>query len=183
MRKWIMSLAVLSLMLPAGNICAGERLSSERAIRITYPAADTLEQKFVKITSDQKKRIRRRGEIRRVLNTFTYYEAVQSGEVQGYVVVGRAAGRRHSFPFLVAIDPDGTVRTVEILSYRGQQGGEVQQVGFLAQFRGKGATDPLRLNEDLYAVSGATISCRAVSDEVRSVLIYLLELRIVPSGE
>ena len=51
---------------------------------------------------------------------------------------------------------------------------------FRAQFVGKTARDPLRTGDDVVAVSGATISSRAMSLGVKRALVIMEELVLRP---
>jgi hypothetical protein len=56
----------------------------------------------------------------------------------------------------------------------------VRDPRFRQQFVGKSAADPLRPGEEIVAVSGATISSRAMAVGVRRALILLDELVLAP---
>jgi Na+-transporting NADH:ubiquinone oxidoreductase subunit NqrC len=70
----------------------------------------------------------------------------------------------------LGIGIDGVVRGVEILDYRESHGGEVRDPRWLAQFTGKRGDAPLRLEQDIQNISGATLSCRHVTDGVRRLV-------------
>lgn len=86
-------------------------------------------------------------------------------------------GKHELITYAVAIDPQGTIRGVEILDYRETRSGEVRDPRCRAQFVGKGSGDPLRLGEDIQNLSGATLSCRHVTDGVRR-LVFLHRLAL-----
>jgi Na+-transporting NADH:ubiquinone oxidoreductase subunit NqrC len=60
---------------------------------------------------------------------------------------------------------------VEILDYRESHGYEIRNPSWRKQFAGKGRTDPVRLETDIVNISGATLSCRHVTDGVRRILL------------
>jgi Na+-transporting NADH:ubiquinone oxidoreductase subunit NqrC len=62
------------------------------------------------------------------------------------------------------------VRGIEILEYRESYGHEIRNDAWRRQFAGKSAADPLRLEQDIRNISGATLSCRHVTDGVRRLL-------------
>jgi hypothetical protein len=53
--------------------------------------------------------------------------------------------------------------------YREAYGDEVRDPRFLAQFAGRSGQDPMRIDREIAAVSGATISSRALSRGARRV--------------
>jgi len=67
--------------------------------------------------------------------------------------------------------------------YRERYGDEVRDPRFRQQFVGKTAADPLRPGEEVIAVSGATISSRAMALGVRRCLVLFDELVLRPQRE
>ena len=70
------------------------------------------------------------------------------------------------------------VERVEIMVYREPRGDEVRDVRFRKQFQGKTSQDPLRLNRDIDAVSGATVSSASLAVGVRRATILVEELAL-----
>ena len=96
----------------------------------------------------------------------------------GWFFVDRVLGKHELITYALALEPDGRVRGIEILEYRESHGGEVRDASWRAQFVGKTAGDPLKLDRDITNISGATLSCRHVTDGVKRLLqIYDRELR------
>jgi Na+-transporting NADH:ubiquinone oxidoreductase subunit NqrC len=56
------------------------------------------------------------------------------------------------------------------MDYRESYGYEIRNVEWRAQFAGKTSAAPLKLENDIQNVSGATLSCRHVTDGVKRVL-------------
>lgn len=96
----------------------------------------------------------------------------------GYLIVDEVIGKHELITYAVGIDPDGSVRQVEILEYREAYGSEVRQRKWRKQFVGKTAGSPLKLKEDIKNITGATLSCRHVTDGVKRLLsLYELVLK------
>ncbi|WP_372696588.1 FMN-binding protein, partial [Immundisolibacter sp.] len=72
--------------------------------------------------------------------------------------------------YALAITSEGTVAGVEILEYRETHGYQVRQPRWRAQFLGKDADDAVKLGRDIQNISGATLSCRHLTDGVRRLL-------------
>jgi transcriptional regulator of nitric oxide reductase len=85
----------------------------------------------------------------------------------GYAQVRNARGKDQPITYLVAVEPGGRLRDVDILVYREPYGGEVAYEPWRQQFRGKGPDDALVVGRDIKGVSGATISVNAVTTGVR----------------
>jgi Na+-translocating ferredoxin:NAD+ oxidoreductase RnfG subunit len=86
------------------------------------------------------------------------------------MVVDHVLGKHEIIDYAVAISPKGIVAQVEILEYRESHGMEVRGEKWREQFKGKSSEAKLRLNDDIYNISGATISCRNVAEGVKRVL-------------
>ena len=73
---------------------------------------------------------------------------------------------------LVGIDEKGNVSGIKILSHKETAGlgANIVNIKFLAQFKGKSKKDPLEAKKDIDAITGATISSRAVCSGVKEAL-------------
>jgi Na+-translocating ferredoxin:NAD+ oxidoreductase RnfG subunit len=91
--------------------------------------------------------------------------------------VDDVVGKFERITYAVGIGAEGAVRGVEILSYRESHGHEVRLPAWRRQFVGKTASSPLRLGEDIANISGATLSCRHVTDGVRRIVAVVDGLR------
>lgn len=95
----------------------------------------------------------------------------------GWFIVDKVVGKHEMITYAVALDAQGAVKDVEILHYRETYGYEVRDADWRAQFVGKTAADPVKLGKDIRNVSGATLSCKHVTQGVRRVLaLYRLVL-------
>lgn len=172
-KKLIFSIATLYL----GGIFfltqTGYALEIEQALRRAFPEAEYFERKRIILSLQEREKVRELTQVREVSPSFNYYQAVRNGKPLGYGVVKRARGKLRSFTFLVAVDMEGKVLSVEVLAYREVYGREIKQKRFLAQFRGKTVESPLALNSDIQAITGATISSRALAEGVKEALAYL----------
>jgi hypothetical protein len=88
----------------------------------------------------------------------------------GWMFVDQVIGKHEFITYAVALEPDGTVRQVEIMEYRESYGGEVRNGRWRKQFAGKKAGDALAIDEDIRNISGATLSCTHLTDGVRRLL-------------
>jgi Na+-translocating ferredoxin:NAD+ oxidoreductase RnfG subunit len=88
----------------------------------------------------------------------------------GVFVLDEVVGKHEFITYAVGINEDGRVAGVEIVDYRESYGYEVRNAEWRAQFIGKSTADPLLLTHDVRNVSGATLSCKHVTDGVKRVL-------------
>jgi len=95
----------------------------------------------------------------------------------GYFVVTRVIGKHEYITLAVGINPNGTVKQIEIMQYIESYGYEVREAQWRAQFVGKSASSPLEINNDITNISGATLSSRHVTEGVKRVLQQVASLK------
>ncbi len=88
----------------------------------------------------------------------------------GLFVVEKVVGKHEDITVAIGINPNGTVKQIEIMDYRESYGYEVRDASWRAQFVGKSASSPLQLGADIKNISGATLSSKHISDGVKRVL-------------
>jgi len=148
---------------------AVDYLSAEQAAKLMFPDADTFDSRNVSLDAAQLQQLDAQGVRARSAN-WPVRVARRAGAVLGFVVVDEVIGKVELISYAVAIAQDGTVRQVEILSYRESHGFEVRLPAWRKQFVGKGVAAPLRVGEDIANISGATLSCTHVADGVRRIV-------------
>ena len=101
------------------------------------------------------------------LDSSTVLRISRADTLLGFAQVRNVKGKDQPITYLVAVDPAGRLRDVDILVYREPYGGEVAYEPWRRQFRGKGPDAPLLVGRDIQGISGATISVNAVTASVR----------------
>jgi thiamine biosynthesis lipoprotein len=104
---------------------------------------------------------------------YVTFTARQGSEVLGYAVVVDEIGKVNPFTLIVSATPDFAVRDVALMVYREPRGGEITQKRFLAQYKGKRSSDPIRLDRDIVGISGATLSVHGANRAVHKALAVL----------
>ena len=99
-----------------------------------------------------------------------FYKVESSENHLGYYYLGQAYGKADYFDFIVIFDKELMVSKVKILVYREDHGGEIGSKRWLKQFIGKVSTQNLIYQKDIAAISGATISAKAMTNEVNKLL-------------
>lgn len=152
-------------------------LSAEDAVQLAFPEAE-YRHHVVRISPEQKKQIEKQSGVRGVPKQQKLWVAQRGSNILGLVAVDQVIGKHEYIDYAVALDTNGTVRQVEILEYREHYGGQVRDPKWREQFRGKTSQSPLTLRKDIYNITGATLSCRHVTQGVKRVLAtYDLVLR------
>ena len=86
-------------------------------------------------------------------------------------MIDRVLGKHEFITYAVGIDPGGKIKQIEILEYKETYGYEIKRAEWRKQFYGKGSDAKLKLTDDIQNISGATLSCKHVTDGVRRVLV------------
>ena len=86
------------------------------------------------------------------------------------VLIDQVLGKHEFITFALGITSEGAIKQVEILEYRETYGSQVRKAEWRSQFTGKTTHAPLKLNEDIKNLSGATLSSAHVTAGVRRLL-------------
>ncbi|MGM0576064.1 MAG: FMN-binding protein [Myxococcota bacterium] len=115
-----------------------------------------------------------------VRTDWTVYYGLKNHEVQGYAIIDDEMGQHRPITFGVLIDPEGRAQRLEVMVYREAHGDEIREGRFRKQFEGKTPDDPVRHGADIVAISGATISSKAMAKGVRRALAVFRTLVLEP---
>ena len=151
---------------------AVDYLSAEQAAKLMFPDADGFEARSVTLDAAQLQQLDAQG-VRGRSAAWPVRLAKRGGTTLGFVVTDDVIGKFELISYAVGVALDGTVKQVEILSYRESHGFEVRLPAWRRQFVGKGSNSALRVGEDIANISGATLSCTHVTDGVRRIVAVL----------
>lgn len=115
--------------------------------------------------------------------SYVVFVAKTGAHVDGFAVIDEELGQHEPITFGVKLSPSAAVERVEVLVYREAYGSEVREARFRRQFEGKVAGDSLRLGEDVVAISGATISAKALAAGVRRATTLAAFASVAGSAE
>ena len=153
-----------------GSAYAVEYLSVQRAQQLLFPDADFFREHHVILTSGQKKEIRKVSGRKQRWDKQRAWEAWQGQRFAGWFLIDDVIGKHEFITYATAVSPEGSVLGVEIMNYRETHGGEVRGEEWRMHFLNKMVSDPFKLDVDIPNISGATLSCRNVTDGVKRLL-------------
>lgn len=170
----IAGLAMLSLPMVAE---AKIYLSVEQAQKILMPNKQLSKMPII-ITDDLQEKMRTASSIRHPFQGDRIWKANDGG----WFIVDEVVGKHEMITYAVGLSPSGNITGIEILEYVESYGYEVAEAQWRKQFVGKNANDPIKLNQDIQNIGGATLSCKHISDGVkRVVVLYELALKHPPT--
>ena len=159
---WLLPPAVLAA---STSGYATEYLTVEQAQQALFPGA-AFTASPVLLTAGQRQMIEKTSGVR-VRAAELHAWRVGAG---GWFLVDEVLGKHEFITYACGLDPRGAVVGLEILAYRETYGGEIRGAAWRAQFTGKNAASPLKLDVDIRNISGATLSSRHIADGVKRLL-------------
>ena len=154
--------------LVAGATCpawAVTYLSIEQAQQAVFPQA-RLEKLELQLTSSQRKAIEKASGVKVRAMRLNVWK-VRGG---GWFIMDEVIGKHEFITYALGLNGDGSVKQIEVMDYRENYGSEVRRPEWRGQFAGKKHGAKLDLEEDIKNISGATLSCRHLTEGVKRLL-------------
>jgi Na+-translocating ferredoxin:NAD+ oxidoreductase RnfG subunit len=98
------------------------------------------------------------------------WQARSGDRLLGWFFADAVIGKSEAIDYALALDANGAVIALDVLEYRESHGSEIRLAPWRKQFVGKTARDPMALNQDIKNISGATLSCRHLTEGVQRLL-------------
>jgi hypothetical protein len=161
---------MLATLLPAPVVIAADYLSVDAAQKVIFPDADAFRELLLPLTAQQSQALLARAGPQPPHGMVRIFSATRGGVALGHVFVDEVIGRQSLITYALGIDTTGTLRNVEILSYRESHGSEIRNPAWRGQFAHRNALEQLRFRTDIKNISGATLSSEHVTQGVRWLL-------------
>ena len=126
----------------------------------------------LKLTREQMKAVEKAGGGRGRHDTQRLWKAMQNDEFVGWFFVDEVIGKHELITYALALNRNGSVKSIEVMDYRENYGGEIRQADWRVQFVGKKHGDKLKLEDDIKNITGATLSCRHITEGVKRLLSF-----------
>ena len=162
------ALAALAVLAPTSAF-AVDYLTVEQAARQLFPEAERFEERAWALDASTLQKLAAMGVTPRSAR-WTLRLAWRGTELMGVLVADAVIGKFELINYAVAIATDGRVRGLEILSYRESHGHEIRLPAWRRQFVGKAQGAAISVGDDIANISGATLSCRHVTEGVKRIV-------------
>jgi hypothetical protein len=164
--RWIAASAVL---LAWGTVWATVLITVEEALELAFPDA-AIERQTLFLSDEQRDRVAEESgaEVSSALAT-RYVARGGDGAVRGWAYLDTHRVRTLPETLMVVLDADGTVRRVEVVTFR-EPLEYMPRKGWYEQYEGQELDDDLALKRDIRPVTGATLTARATTEAVRRAL-------------
>lgn len=140
-------------------------LTTEQAQRLLFPG-EKLTPSPITLTGDQKKAIAKASGVRVRDDKVNAFRAGSGG----WLIIDNVIGKHEFIDFALALKADGSVKGVEVMTYRESYGSEVRNPKWRSQFSGKTTAAPVKIDNDIKNISGATLSSVHITEGVRRLL-------------
>ena len=105
------------------------------------------------------------------------YQIKNKNKPEAYLFLSKAKSKISHFDYMIIYNMDLSIKNVKMLIYREEYGGEIGSNRWLKQFTGKSNPNNMKFGHDIQNISGATISARSMTEDVRKVTMQIKELK------
>lgn len=180
----ILSVFSVFFMGLAGLSQAVELLNKDQALKQVFPNVDQVTTETITLSPAEVAKIKGRlggqlvhfqtgsnsAKVNETIN-YTFYIGIKANKQVGVAVIEEQPGKWGPVDFIIAVSPaPAKVQSMAVMSYQEKRGRPIARNNFLDQYTGKGSSDPIALNKDIRAISGATISSECTCFAVKKVL-------------
>gem|GEM_PF-283543 len=146
-------------------------LTLDQALALAFEDSKAAQQHSLIFNPSHRKAIEKKlGEPVSQRGVLIYTGTLKSGG-SGVAMFDTVIGKHEFIDYMVVLDHDGDVKFIEILAYRESYGGEVRSKNWRDQFVGKSLQEPPEHKKNIVNISGATLSCRHITQGVRKLLV------------
>jgi Na+-translocating ferredoxin:NAD+ oxidoreductase subunit G len=130
------------------------------AMKAILPAADDFKESQQDISSNE--------------NIKSIFEGNKGGQLSGYLFTVNTSGYGGQITLMVGISTEGKVEGIKILSHTETPGlgSNAEKPKFADQFKGKPAEKDLAVGSDIQAITGSTITSKAVTSGVNTAIKF-----------
>jgi Na+-translocating ferredoxin:NAD+ oxidoreductase RnfG subunit len=143
--------------------------TKDEALRQAFPEQDSVARKVLFLTTKQVAEIQKLAKAKVESKIVTYYVASKADSVLGYAFFETDIVRTKPATFVVVVNPDGTVKYIEILAFY-EPADYLPTNNWLDLFKEKQLNENLWPKRGIHNITGATLTVRALTMGVRKTL-------------
>jgi hypothetical protein len=144
-------------------------LTKEEALKQYFPAPSSVDRKTLFLTDKQIEKIQSQAKAKVESKIVTYYVGKKNNITQGYAFFETHIVRTMPEAFMVVVNPDGSVRAVELLAFYEPED-YLPPKRWLKLFENKTSQSDLWLKRGVQNIVGATLSAQGITDGVRKIM-------------
>lgn len=166
--RYVPLLALAPLLIPAAQ--ASEYFDTTSAQKALFPSATLFAPTPVMLSKEQRSRIEELSDVRQRWEEQPVWRVEKEGQFRGWYIEDRVIGKHEFIRYAVALSPEGRVLGIEIMEYLETYGEQVREAEWRSQFLGRTEQSGFKLGKDIRNISGATLSCRNITNGVKRLL-------------
>jgi hypothetical protein len=164
---------------PAAPAYAAVFHSRASALRLAFPAADTVIVHDLLLSDDAARKIEASAGSTLPSRLVSMYVGVKQGTTQGYAFFETHTVRTLPETILVVLDAHGRTSAVHLLAFH-EPAEYMPPPRWLQQFAGRGLSEDLRLRGGIAGIAGSTLTAGAVTAAIRRVRA-VFEIEVAPT--
>lgn len=153
----------------SGSAFATQYLTVEQAQHAIFPDATRFADANLQLAPEQMRQVEKLAGLPARSVNWRVFAAYRGDALLGHMVLDDVIGKFELISYAVGVNPDASIKQVEILTYRESHGFEIKSPAWRRQFAGKTVQSGLVVGEGIANISGATLSCNHVTDGVRRI--------------
>jgi hypothetical protein len=165
--RWLVPLAIYAV---APQCIAAKYMNVDQARSLIFPFADEYVARPLQLTPEQMQEIDRLSGVAGRGAQPQVWQAMAKGKMIGWFFVDQVIGKHELITYALGLNNDGSIRQLQILEYLEVYGSQVRYPNWRDQFAGKTVKNPLRIENDIENITGATLSSRHLTDGIRRLL-------------
>jgi electron transport complex protein RnfG len=159
---------VALLMVLFANILLAKTITREEALKAAFPGAEIRSQ-VIFLTDPERQEVQKTSGSIVSSVLVASYRALQNGKEIGRAYLDTHTVRTKKQSLLVILHPDGTLKRVEVVAFL-EPPEYLPSERWYQQFEGKALSENLKLDREIHAVTGATLTAKATMEAVRRVM-------------
>jgi Na+-translocating ferredoxin:NAD+ oxidoreductase subunit G len=159
---------VALLMVLFANTLLAKTITREEALKAAFPGAE-IQSQVIFLTDHEKREVQKASGATVSTVLVASYSALQKGKEIGRAYLDTHTVRTKKESLLVLLHPDGTLKRVEVVAFL-EPPEYLPSERWYQQFEGKALGENLKLDRDIHAVTGATLTAKATVEAVRRVM-------------
>jgi hypothetical protein len=164
--RWLVPLAIYAV---APQCIAAKYMNVDQARSLIFPFADEYVAK-PQLTPEQVQEIDKLSAVNGRGAQPQVWQAMAKGKMIGWFFIDQVIGKHELITYALGLNNDGSIRQLQILEYLEVYGSQVRYPNWRDQFVGKTVKNPLRIENDIENITGATLSSRHLTDGIRRLL-------------
>jgi Na+-translocating ferredoxin:NAD+ oxidoreductase RnfG subunit len=170
----ILITAIIRVVLLAPLVLsAGVGEETESILRQVFPGADGFEFTAIELDLTAKKQAERASGQAFQMEKVFLWQIRDGADIIGFAVLDNVLGKVQPITYLAVYDSQLSIVEVQVIRYREQHGGAVQNLSWLDQFKGFASDSGFMLGEHIDGITGATLSANALTRGVKRMTVYL----------